>query len=83
MSISRRNLIKLGALAGASDFRSRAMAAPPSQAVGKPLRILILGGTGFIGPHQVRYAVAEVTRSRSSIAGSARPICRPRRASQG
>jgi 2'-hydroxyisoflavone reductase len=24
----------------------------------KPLRILILGGTGFIGPHQVQYAVA-------------------------
>lgn len=24
----------------------------------KPLRILILGGTGFIGPHQIRYAIA-------------------------
>jgi 2'-hydroxyisoflavone reductase len=28
-------------------------AAPPR----RPLRLLILGGTGFIGPHQVRYAV--------------------------
>ena len=24
----------------------------------KPLRLLILGGTGFTGPHQVRYALA-------------------------
>src|SRR5882757_3280219 len=24
----------------------------------KPMRLLILGGTGFIGPHQVRYALA-------------------------
>jgi 2'-hydroxyisoflavone reductase len=24
----------------------------------KPIRLLILGGTGFIGPHQVRYALA-------------------------
>jgi hypothetical protein len=23
-----------------------------------PMRVLILGGTGFIGPHQVRYALA-------------------------
>ncbi len=29
-----------------------------SQAPIKPLRILILGGTGFIGPHQVEYALS-------------------------
>ncbi|HEX7707617.1 MAG TPA: NAD-dependent epimerase/dehydratase family protein [Thermoanaerobaculia bacterium] len=39
------------AIAGAIQPSS---AASPS----KPLRILILGGTGFIGPNQVRYAVA-------------------------
>lgn len=32
-------------------------AAQPAAAV-KPLRMLILGGTGFIGPHQVEYALA-------------------------
>ena len=29
-----------------------------SHATIAPLRILILGGTGFIGPHQVEYAIA-------------------------
>src|SRR5271165_4702911 len=32
--------------------------AAPEQKVVKPLRILILGGTGFIGPHEVAYALA-------------------------
>ena len=57
MPLSRRDLIKLGALAGAIGLSTRAgilRADAPKQ----PLRILILGGTGFIGPHQVRYAVA-------------------------
>ena len=38
------------AAATAQRALEKVMAAP------KPLRILILGGTGFIGPHQVRYA---------------------------
>lgn len=39
---------------------SPAPSAAPSQAerAARPLRILILGGTGFTGPHQVRYALA-------------------------
>lgn len=59
MSISRRNLIKLGALAAAIGVSSKSVFAESAdQKAGKPLRILILGGTGFIGPHQVRYAVS-------------------------
>ena len=41
-------------LTGPLDLGTRLLAQPRT---GKPLRILILGGTGFIGPHQVRYAV--------------------------
>jgi len=33
----------------------QALAAGASKRRRKPLRILILGGTGFTGPHQVRY----------------------------
>ena len=38
--------------------KTQATVAPQAQPSTKPLRILILGGTGFIGPHQVRYALA-------------------------
>jgi 2'-hydroxyisoflavone reductase len=34
------------------------LTAEPAPAPAKKLRILILGGTGFTGPHQVRYALA-------------------------
>jgi 2'-hydroxyisoflavone reductase len=55
---TRRELLKLaGAGAAAASLRpTLALAAVPKAE--RPLRILILGGTGFTGPHQVRYALA-------------------------
>src|SRR5436189_6280443 len=53
---TRRHFIKLaGASAVALSARSTTLFA--EKAV-KPLRILILGGTGFTGPYQVRYALS-------------------------
>jgi 2'-hydroxyisoflavone reductase len=61
MSTSRRDLFKLSALAAAAamlpGLASAATPAPVGRAA-KPLRILILGGTGFTGPFQVNYALA-------------------------
>ena len=61
MRTTRRDLFKLGALAAASaalpSIASAAATAPVARAA-KPLDILILGGTGFTGPFQVRYALA-------------------------
>jgi 2'-hydroxyisoflavone reductase len=73
--MTRRDALKLGALAGAATLISRAagqiptpkpvtlprVAVAAAEGVTKaaqPLNILILGGTGFTGPHQVRYALA-------------------------
>src|SRR5881394_4077650 len=54
--MDRRRFIKLsGASAVALSARSTSLFA--EKAV-KPLRILILGGTGFTGPYQVRYALS-------------------------
>ncbi|MBC7792048.1 MAG: twin-arginine translocation signal domain-containing protein [Anaerolineae bacterium] len=68
MANSRRTFLKTSAatvgalgmtgmvdLAGAKEVL--AFAKPNLFRAPKPLRILILGGTGFTGPHQVRYAV--------------------------
>ena len=69
MKTSRRNFVKCSALLGSSlgsgvrlGFSSQGNSRQPV-ATRRPetvnaLRILILGGTGFIGPYQVRYAVA-------------------------
>jgi 2'-hydroxyisoflavone reductase len=58
MNATRRNFIKLSVGAGVAlgfEVRSTSLLAEKSV---KPLRILILGGTGFTGPYQVRYALS-------------------------
>ena len=71
MSSSRRDFLKtaatasgalgLGLSAGAAAHAqpaARPAAGQPPARAPRPLRILILGGTGFIGPHQVSHARA-------------------------
>jgi len=57
MATTRRDHLKLGAgaLAGLAMVGAAARA---TEGKPKKLRLLILGGTGFIGPHEVRYALA-------------------------
>jgi 2'-hydroxyisoflavone reductase len=52
---------------GALDAR------PARTAASEPLRILILGGTGFIGPHMVRYAVERGHRVTTFTRGRRQP----------
>jgi 2'-hydroxyisoflavone reductase len=60
---TRRDLLKIAGV-GALGFAARGTFAAvrssdePATRPPRPLRILILGGTGFTGPHQVRYALA-------------------------
>ena len=54
---SRRTFIG-GTLAAGAMLATRSLHAQTAGKAVKPLRILILGGTGFIGPHQIRYAIA-------------------------
>lgn len=62
MHTTRRDLLKLGALAGVAGIGLHSVQATANEApvarAERPLNILILGGTGFTGPHQVRYALA-------------------------
>ena len=61
MRASRRDLFKaaaLGAMAAALPSVGAAVATAAVEKARKPLRILILGGTGFTGPFQVNYALA-------------------------
>src|SRR5437588_3673457 len=65
MSTSRRKFLKLSALAGGSvglglvpGVSALTNSAVSSRRAAKPMRILILGGTGFTGPFQVKYALS-------------------------
>jgi 2'-hydroxyisoflavone reductase len=60
MPTTRRTLVKLSALTvpGLAAAARTASAAEAAPAPARKLRLLILGGTGFTGPHQVRYALA-------------------------
>jgi 2'-hydroxyisoflavone reductase len=72
MSTSRREFLRITAASGAAlglgltqqHAAAAGTAAPAATATRSPdgaaprrIRLLILGGTGFIGPHQVRYAL--------------------------
>jgi 2'-hydroxyisoflavone reductase len=63
MTVTRRSLLLSSAagVLGAGALRALQATPFPSTAVplrsGQPLRILFLGGTGFIGPHMVRRAM--------------------------
>src|SRR5213082_995230 len=57
-STTRRNFIKVSAAAGGALGLGLRSAVSATEKVAKPLRILILGGTGFTGPFQVKYALS-------------------------
>jgi len=53
-SLHRRHVLAASLAAGALP----AGAQQPQAAAPRPMHLLILGGTGFVGPHQVRYALS-------------------------
>src|ERR1700719_820413 len=54
---TKRNFIRVSAVAGGAIGLGLHAAAGADEKRKKPMRILILGGTGFTGPFQVRYAL--------------------------
>ena len=68
---TRRQFIKMSAaIAFAASTRSISLFAEKSV---KPLHILILGGTGFTGPYQVRYALSRGHKVTTFNRGKTRP----------
>ena len=57
MHPTRRTFLKISAMAGAAGLLSKPSSLAADQNP-QPMRILILGGTGFTGPFQVKYALS-------------------------
>ena len=87
MSTSRRKFLKLSALVGGSvglglmPGAAELFAGSVGKAV-KPMRILILGGTGFTGPFQVQYALSRGHKVTVFNRGKTHPGELPREAEQ-
>jgi hypothetical protein len=84
--LTRREFLRTTTVAGGAVIAGRSVAlaqAATDAANGilrpqpAPLSILILGGTGFIGPHPSGMRRLAVTRSRSSPAAGATGTCHP------
>ena len=59
MTTSRREFLQASIVAGSGLYLGMLGCSADEEPAGPdPLRILILGGTGFIGPHQVEYALS-------------------------
>jgi 2'-hydroxyisoflavone reductase len=58
MKSTRREFIKFSAATAGAFALSGTSASLFAEKTAKPMRILILGGTGFTGPYQVRYALS-------------------------
>lgn len=89
MSTNRRDFLKLSALAGGGIglglVPGASALAEFSKSTGnavKPLRILILGGTGFTGPFQVKYALSRGHKVTVFNRGKTHPSELPKEAEQ-
>lgn len=69
MSLSRRELLALAAAAGAAPLLGRG----PTDGKPKSLRILVLGGTGFLGPSTIEVALARGHKVSMFNRGRTRP----------
>jgi 2'-hydroxyisoflavone reductase len=58
MQTTRRHFLRVSAAASATVALGLRPSCAFAETAVKPLRILILGGTGLTGPHQVRYALS-------------------------